>query len=79
MKKLQAKRINLEIRLANSIRRVKDALNIKRGSGVLEVVLFSAIIILAIIAIRPEIVSVFTDTATSFRTWVASKLTQLFN
>lgn len=61
------------------MKRIKSILNNERGSGgVIEIIIFAAIIILAIIAIRPEIAGVFTDSATAFRTWIATKLTQLF-
>ena len=77
MKKLLSKKGIFEIKLMN---RIKSILTNERGSGgVIEVIIFAAIIILAIIAIRPEIVGVFTDSAASFRTWIASKLTQLFS
>ncbi len=79
MKKLQTKRIDLEAKIANGVNRVKEILNNEEGFGVLEVILFSAIVILGILAVRSDVVSVFTETAASWKTWVASKLTQLFN
>lgn len=65
--------------LERALCKVKEVLRNKDGFGVIEIIIFACIVILAILAIRPLIVGAFSDTATSWRTWIAERLQEVFN
>lgn len=54
-------------------RKVKE--NIKGEGGIIPLIIFSAIIIVAVVASSPTIQGVFSSMASDFATWVDGKLT----
>ncbi|KAB3535634.1 hypothetical protein F8154_05750 [Alkaliphilus pronyensis] len=84
MQKLLLKGVKLNSALqklkSSTIKRINKALKNEKGAGgVIEVIIFACLVILAIIAIRPEILGVFSDVVTSFRTWINDQLTNIFS
>ncbi len=61
------------------LEKTRKHLNNDRGNGVIEGLIFTCFVILAIIAIRPQIFGVFSDIAISFRAWISQKTTEIFN
>lgn len=61
------------------IKRSRKVLEDQRGSGALEAIVFTCLILLGILAIRPAVISIFTDSTTSFGNWIARSLTELFS
>lgn len=82
-KKLVIRKVQIKEALKNVkgelLSRTKQALNSEGGFGVIEVIIFACIVILAIISIRPQIFGAFGDTATSWRTWLAQRLLDVFS
>jgi len=62
---------NMAINLRN---RVHDAINNEKGFSVVMTLLFTGILVLAVIAMQTDITDTFTYIANKFKTWIQGKI-----
>jgi hypothetical protein len=82
MDNLKRKTVWSCIKITDMFNRIKKrfaqvAMN-EKGEGILPLIIFVAIVILAVLATQPTVRDAFNDAVTKFRTWLNSKLDTLF-
>ncbi len=53
---------------------IDERLNNERGYGVVMSILFTGILVLAVIAMQTDVEGTFTSIATKFKTWIENKV-----
>ncbi|MCT4584063.1 MAG: hypothetical protein N4A54_03975 [Peptostreptococcaceae bacterium] len=61
------------------IKKAKNAVDNDRGGNLIAGLIFAAIIILGVIAMKTDIMSVFTETASTFKAWIKTKTTEIMS
>lgn len=80
MEKIREKALKGMIIFKNKVaERIKNSVNNNRGEGVITMLIFTALLIFAVLALDSTIRDIFSSAASKFSTWIGNELDTLFS
>lgn len=80
MNKVKGKALKTYIKVTNEVKgRVRAVLNNERGSYPIVAIIFSAIVVVAVLACDTTVKDTFSGSVSKFKTFMDNKLTELFS